>query len=217
MAPLLKRGHFFCFHSDNGRKEAIVNKKEDGVLSKEIKKKMVAISKEMKLKTDKIYSSKQELYSLEEEYSALKKELAVLDVPVVSVSLYHDDRDEFKLTGSFDADDALDKRLDLNTSWDNGKRASLYAGIEGLHCAEYSMDENPLAKVCSGETIFTYPSNSDSGRYESKKINSPNNAQALIFFFRAMHFVGDTHHCYLEGYEIKKENGINIVEFSSGS
>jgi hypothetical protein len=217
MASLLKRGHFFCFHSDNGIKEAIVNKKEDIVLSKEIRKKMDDIEKDIRKKDEKIDFLKNERYSLREEYDVLRRELAVLDVPVVSVSLYHDDKDEFKLTGSFDADDALDKRLDLNTSWDNGKRASLYAGIEGLRCAEYSMDENPLAKVCSGETIFTYPSDLDSGKYESKKINSPNNAQALIFFFRAMHFVGDTHHCYLEGYEIKKENGINIVEFTSGS
>ncbi len=186
-------------------------------MSKEIKKKMLIVSKEMNVKKDKISSLKGELCSLEEEYSVLKRELAILDIPVISVSLYHDDKDEFKLTGSFDVDDCLDKRLDLNTSWDKGKRASLAAGIEGLYCAEYSMDENPLAKVCSGETIFSYSSGSEGGKYESKKIDSPNNAQALICFFRAMHLVGDTHHSYLEGYEIKKENGINIVEFVSGS
>jgi len=185
-------------------------------MSKEIRQKIVIIKKEMSEKKKRISSLKNEYLSLEEKYSVLQRELALTGVPVISVDLYYDKSDEFERTGGFETEDFLDKRLDVNTSWDEGRRASLSVAIEGSHCAEYSMDENPLDKICSGRVKFTYSVLIDEV-YESEVMDSPNNVQGLIYFFRAMHYVEDTHHCYLEGYEIKKENGISIVEFISGS
>ncbi len=80
------------------------------------------------------------------------------------------------------------------------------------------MEESPVDKICLGKVQFIYYSGYDESKaYESEVTDSPNNAQGLICFFRAMHYTGDTHHCFLEGYEIKKENGISVVEFISGS
>ena len=184
----------------------------------EIRKKMDSVKKKIHNKDERIDSLKDERFSLVEEYEVLEIELALVDIPIISVSLYYDESDEFNKTGDFETEDALDKRLDLITSCD-GKHAILYAGAKGLKYgwAQYSMEENPLKKVCSGKAKFVYSKYGENVKYESDVMDSPNNAQGLIYFFRAMHYTEDTGHCFLEGYNIKEENGISIVEFVAGS
>jgi len=207
---------FFQLDLEECGSTTILIKRKEKIMSKEIRSKINILRKKMNEKKKRISSLKGEYLSLEEEYSALQRKLSLLDIPVISVDLYNNESDEFERTGEFETEDFLDKRLDLNTSWE-GKRASVSVAVEGSHCAEYSMDERPLSKICSGKVKFTYVGGGENGVYESELVDSPNNVQGLIYFFRAMHYVEDTHHCYLEGYEIKKENGISIVEFISGS
>ncbi len=186
-------------------------------MSKEIKERMKAIREKTAKNKREVSSLNEENFSLGEEYCFLERKLAIADVPVVSVDFYYDESDEYRVTGEMEIEDPLDERLNVNTS-NEGKHARLTAGIEGLSgIAIYSMNENPLGKVFSGKVKFTYPKHGEDVMYESEVVDSPNNAQALMYFYRAMHYVEDLHHSFLEGYEIKEENGISTVKFIAGS
>ena len=115
-----------------------------------------------------------------------------------------------------------DPRDEILNDWDEEKH-NLYAGCPGYAYAHYSVSEKPTDIVAEGKVKFVregYDEYDEPIEFESRVVESPNYAEALMYFFKSMNKLDNFHHVFMEGVYDSGETGygdVKILKFAYGS
>jgi hypothetical protein len=114
-----------------------------------------------------------------------------------------------------------DPRDEILNDWDEEEHG-LYAGCPGYSYAHFSVSAKPTDIVAEGKVKFVregYNQYDELVVFESRVVESPNYAEALMYFFKSMNKLDDFHHVFMEGAYVASTDtdGVKIVEFAYGS
>lgn len=115
-----------------------------------------------------------------------------------------------------------DPRDEILNDWDEEKHG-LYAGCPGYSYAHFSVSAKPTDIVAEGKVKFVregYDEYDEPIEFESRVVESPNYAEALMYFFKSMNKLDDFHHVFMEGVYDTGETGfggVKILKFAYGS